>query len=75
MSVIVFCLQKLIRISAQNDQNSDWNLTVLADRWIQRWNFSANGNESFLFEDLEVLRRIRDAFHQKMWSHRGRVFK
>lgn len=53
--------------------NANWNVNVLADRWVQRWVITANGNEQFLFEDFEIFRKIRDAFHQKLWSNRGRV--
>lgn len=50
---------------------SDIQLTVLADRWIQRWSLNtATGVEHYLFEDFDVCRQIRDAFHQKLWRHR-----
>lgn len=65
------CFQKFIKVCAEQTRSSDWNVSVLADRWVQRWKFSANGNETYLFEDFEIFRKIRDAFHQKLWSNRG----
>lgn len=50
---------------------SDIQLTVLADRWIQRWSLNAaTGAEHYLFDDFDVYRQIRDAFRQKLWSTR-----
>ena len=61
----------MLKIRAENTGNSEWIISVLADRWIQRWLFTPYGNETFLFEDSEVVRKIRDAFHKKFWQNRG----
>ncbi|XP_037820765.1 nuclear pore complex protein Nup133 [Lucilia sericata] len=46
-------------------------VAVLADRWIQRWRLNHSGNnEQMLFEDSEIIRKIRDEFQQKFWNVR-----
>ena len=51
---------------------TDWAVSILADRWIQRWSFTQNAKEQFLFEDHELFRKIREEFHRKLWSGRGK---
>lgn len=46
-------------------------MTVLADKSLQRWLLNANGIETFLFEEIEISKKIRDTFHQKLWANRG----
>lgn len=45
-------------------------MTVLSEQYIQRWSFTSPGNELFLYEDQDLLRKIKDRFHAKLWpSH------
>lgn len=65
--------QKFIKLCAQPcaRTGADFQLTVLADRWIQRWSLNAaTGAEQYLFEDFDMFKQIRDGFHQKVWSNR-----
>ncbi|KAL9894750.1 LOW QUALITY PROTEIN: nuclear pore complex protein Nup133 [Glossina fuscipes fuscipes] len=49
-------------------------VSVLADRWMQRWRLSYNGvNEQLLFEDGDIVRKIRDEFQKKFWNIRDSV--
>ncbi|XP_058813495.1 nuclear pore complex protein Nup133 [Topomyia yanbarensis] len=60
---------KLVKISSEKVSNQEWHITVLADKWIQRWAFGPGGtNERFLCEDAEIIRKIRDFFTYKLWS-------
>ncbi|XP_055536307.1 nuclear pore complex protein Nup133 [Wyeomyia smithii] len=60
---------KLVRISSEKISNHEWHITLLADKWIQRWAFGPSGtNERFLCEDAEIMRKIRDFFLHKLWS-------
>ncbi|XP_052902993.1 nuclear pore complex protein Nup133 [Anopheles moucheti] len=64
---------KLVKISCEKiSQNpNEWHITVLADRWIQRWAVQpVNGNERFLSEDADIMKKMRDFFHQKLWNTR-----
>uniref|UniRef100_A0A182R889 Nucleoporin Nup133/Nup155-like N-terminal domain-containing protein n=1 Tax=Anopheles funestus TaxID=62324 RepID=A0A182R889_ANOFN len=64
---------KLVKISCEKiSQNpNEWHITVLADRWIQRWAVQPhNGNERFLSEDADIMKKMRDFFHQKLWNTR-----
>lgn len=81
-------LQKFIKLCAVPGASGgaatgDWQLAVLADRWIQRWSLNpvtssfgggshgaAAVSETHLFEDFDLFKRIRDAFHHKLWSNR-----
>lgn len=57
----------------KNLKSGDWMVSILADKWIQRWQISINGNETFQYQDFEIFRKVRDAFHQKLWSNRGKI--
>ncbi|XP_001847396.2 nuclear pore complex protein Nup133 [Culex quinquefasciatus] len=61
---------KLIKIASEKVSAHEWHITVLADKWIQRWAFSPSGagGERFLCEDAEIMRKIRDFFVQKLWA-------
>uniref|UniRef100_A0A182MU25 Nucleoporin Nup133/Nup155-like N-terminal domain-containing protein n=1 Tax=Anopheles culicifacies TaxID=139723 RepID=A0A182MU25_9DIPT len=64
---------KLVKMSCEKiSQNPcEWHVTVLADRWIQRWAVQPqNGNERFLSEDADIMKKMRDFFHQKLWNTR-----
>jgi nuclear pore complex protein Nup133 len=61
---------KLIKISSEKISNKEWHITVLADKWLQRWSVNSSGTaEQFLCEDLEVLKKIREMYHQKYWNN------
>ncbi|XP_058458903.1 nuclear pore complex protein Nup133-like [Malaya genurostris] len=60
---------KLVKISSEKVSNQEWHITVLADKWIQRWAFGPGGtNERFLCEDAEIIRKIREYFMHKLWN-------
>ncbi|XP_037912863.1 nuclear pore complex protein Nup133 [Hermetia illucens] len=61
---------KFVKVAGIENDDDEWTVTVLADRWLQQWKFSDNGSEQFLFEDHEIIRRIREEFHKKFWSGR-----
>ncbi|XP_053669635.1 nuclear pore complex protein Nup133 [Anopheles nili] len=64
---------KLVKISCEKVSHNpnEWHITVLADRWIQRWAIQQqHGNERFLSEDAEIMKKIRDFFHKKLWNTR-----
>lgn len=51
-------------------------VSVLADRWMQRWRLTYNGvNEQLLFEDGDIVRKIRDEFQKKFWNIRGKLIR
>lgn len=52
-------------------QDGSWIVSLLADKWIQRWKIHATGVETFLFEDHEIFNKIFNVFHKKLWSNRG----
>ncbi|KFB36140.1 AGAP003503-PA-like protein [Anopheles sinensis] len=62
---------KLVKITCEKMSANEWHVTVLADRWIQRWALQPNSKtERFLSEDVEIVKKMRDFFHQKLWSTR-----
>ncbi|XP_055389232.1 nuclear pore complex protein Nup133 [Condylostylus longicornis] len=60
---------RFVKLVSEKDEDS-WFVTVLADRWLQRWAFSEEGSEHFLYETHEIFRKIRDEFQHKFWSNR-----
>lgn len=52
-------------------QDGSWLVTLLADKWIQRWRIHATGVETFLFEDNEIFTKVFNLFHKKLWINRG----
>lgn len=56
---------------SSKSQDGSWIVSVLADKWIQRWKIQATGAETFLFEDQEILNKVFNVFHKKLWSNRG----
>ncbi|XP_049535624.1 nuclear pore complex protein Nup133 [Anopheles darlingi] len=62
---------KLVKISCEKISANEWHVTVLADRWIQRWAVQPHSsNERFLSEDADIMKKMRDFYHQKLWSGR-----
>lgn len=55
---------------AESSGVRQWTVSVMSERWIQRWRFQLGETECFIFEDSEFLRRIREAFHKKLWINR-----
>ncbi|XP_016974510.1 nuclear pore complex protein Nup133 [Drosophila rhopaloa] len=54
-----------------NSESGETVVAVLSDRAIQRWILSNKGNaENLLYEDAEVVRRIREEFKIKFWNVR-----
>ncbi|SPP87767.1 nuclear pore complex protein Nup133 [Drosophila guanche] len=55
----------------RNSPEGETVVAVLSDRSIQRWSLSNKGNtESLLYEDAELVRKIREEFKQKFWNIR-----
>ncbi|EDW82956.1 uncharacterized protein Dwil_GK22571 [Drosophila willistoni] len=54
-----------------NSLEGETIVSVLTDRSIQRWSLSKKGNaENLIFEDVELVRKIREEFQQKFWNIR-----
>lgn len=65
---------RLIKITQETFSISEHHISVLSDYSLQRWLFSSSsGCESFLYEDQEISRKIRDYFRSKMWPNRGNM--
>lgn len=43
-------------------------VSVLSEQYIQRWCFTAPGHEAFVFQDQELVRKIKEKFHGTLWS-------
>lgn len=43
---------------------------MLSDKWIQRWSIGPNCVETFLFEDIEIVRKMKETFQQNIWPNR-----
>lgn len=56
---------------AEAGPGNRWFVSVLSEQYIQRWSFTPPpGNEVFLFEDQDLLRKIKSRLHAKLWpSH------
>uniref|UniRef100_A0A182JBK9 Nucleoporin Nup133/Nup155-like N-terminal domain-containing protein n=1 Tax=Anopheles atroparvus TaxID=41427 RepID=A0A182JBK9_ANOAO len=62
---------KLIKMTSERISANEWHVTVLSDRWLQRWSLEPNSrNERFLSEDGEIMKKMRDFFHKTLWSAR-----
>ncbi|GAB0092436.1 Nuclear pore complex protein Nup133 [Sergentomyia squamirostris] len=61
---------KLLKMCAEKSGSKQWTVTVMSERWIQRWRFRLGEPEQFLFEDSDFIRRIRESFHKKLWVNR-----
>lgn len=58
-----------MKICAEKGDADNWVVSVLSDKWIQRWSISSSCAESFLFEDFEIVRKVREAFHTALWPN------
>lgn len=63
-------LQRFLKICAEPRDSSEWSVSVLSDKWIQRWSIGPNCVENFLFEDFEIVRKMKETFQQKIWPNR-----
>lgn len=45
-------------------------MSVLSDKFIQRWCVELNFNETFLFEDQNIVAKIKQTFQQQVWPSR-----
>lgn len=55
----------------QNTPNNETIVAVLSDRAYQRWRLSNKGNtEQLIYEDTELLRKIREMMLLKFWNIR-----
>lgn len=55
---------------AKISESSDWYVSVLSDKFVQRWCVELNFNEKFLFEDQNIVTKIKQTFHQRLWPSR-----
>lgn len=55
---------------AKISESSDWYISVLSDKFIQRWCVELNLSETFLFEDQLIISKIKQAFHHRAWPSR-----
>lgn len=62
---------KLIKITYEAINSIEYHISVLSEHSLQRWLFSPNTNETFLYEDPEISKKIRDYYRAKMWSNRS----
>lgn len=59
-----------MKVCSESGAGSKCLVSVLSEHYIQRWCFAAPGHESFLFQDQELARKIKDRFHAVLWpSH------
>lgn len=64
---------KLIKITYEAISSIEYHVNVLSEHSLQRWHFSSNSNEAFLYEDQELSKKVRDYFRSKMWPNRGNL--
>lgn len=64
---------KLIKISYESISSLEYHVNVLSEHSLQRWLFSPNSNEMFLYEEVEISKKIREYFRSKMWPNRGNL--
>jgi nuclear pore complex protein Nup133 len=64
---------KLIKITYESINSVEYHISVLSEHSLQRWLFSPNVNngETFLYEDQEISKKIREYFRSKMWPNRS----
>lgn len=55
---------------AKISESSDWYISVLSDKFIQRWCVELNFSEAFLFEDQHIIPKIKETFHIRLWPSR-----
>lgn len=66
---------KLIKITYEAINSIEYHISVLSEHSLQRWLFSPNTNETFLFEDQEISKKIRDFYRTKMWPNRNEAIE
>lgn len=59
-----------MRACAELSESSDWYISVLSDKFIQRWCIESNFSETFLLEDQHIIQKIKDTFHNQVWPTR-----
>ncbi|XP_067617960.1 nuclear pore complex protein Nup133 [Eurosta solidaginis] len=65
---------KFVGIACEGGVSNEAFVTVLSDRWCQRWRLANNGTvEQMLYEDSDVIRKIRDEFQHKFWNVRDNL--
>lgn len=52
---------------ADRTRSTDWFVSILSDRFIQRWTVDSNFSELFQFEDQNIIQKIRQTFHNHVW--------
>lgn len=69
-SIFSFRLQRFLKICAEPRDSTEWSISVLSDKWIQRWSIGPNCVETFHFEDYEIVRKFKETFQQNIWPNR-----
>ena len=62
---------KLIKITYEVINSIEYHVSVLSEHFLQRWLFSPNTNETFLYDDQEISKKVRDFYRTKMWANRN----
>ncbi|KAH8278396.1 hypothetical protein KR018_002289 [Drosophila ironensis] len=64
--------QTLVSVCCEsNTEEGETTVALLSDKAIQRWSLSNKGNaESLIYEDAEIVRKIRDEFKKVFWNAR-----
>lgn len=62
---------KLIKITCEAISSIEYHVSVLSENSLQRWLFSPNTNDTFLYEDQEIARNVRELYRSKMWPNRN----
>lgn len=59
----------MVKVCAESGSGNKCLVSVLSEQYIQRWSFTGpSGAETFLFQDQELARKIKEKFHASLWS-------
>lgn len=61
---------KLIKVSCEPINSAEFHITILSDNSLQRWLFSPNSSEQFLYDCPDIGKKIREFYRQKVWPSR-----
>lgn len=61
---------KLIKISCESINSAEYHITILSESSLQRWLFSPNSSEQFLYDCPDISKKIRELYRQKVWPSR-----
>lgn len=61
---------RLIKITYETINANSYFVNVFSEHSLQRWMFTSSGHETYLYEDHEIAKKIRDTYKAKMWPNR-----